>query len=144
MENSSRCGICKIDDHRASFAKYLTSKKNLVNEHQTDVIIQELLSKEPIENKFANVYNPKPLREIVRDNFKLDDRQLNKELAKKTIHPYYFNDRTLQVGFNITWQSHHINHANSKITNKPIFSEFGIELQCINKIPKDKAIVYSN
>ena len=32
--------------------------------------------------------NLKPLREIARVNFKLDDKQLKKELAKKVINPY--------------------------------------------------------
>ena len=66
--------------------------------------------------KFKKIYNPKPLREIARDNFKMDDKQLNKELAEKIINPYYFADRALQVGFSITLDSHHINHANSKLT----------------------------
>ena len=31
----------------------------------------------------------------------LDDKQLNKELAKKMIHPYFLTDRNLKVGFRI-------------------------------------------
>ena len=42
---------------------------------------------------------------------------MNKELAEKMINPYYFTQSLLQVGFNITLESHHINHAISKIFN---------------------------
>ena len=58
------------------------------------------------------------------ENIKLDDKQLIKELAKKTFNPYYFTDGALRVGFKITLESHHINHANSKIIVKPIYREF--------------------
>ena len=47
------------------------------------------------------------------ENNILDDKQLSKELAKEMINPYYFNNRNLKVGFNITLQSHHVNHTNS-------------------------------
>ena len=30
-------------------------------------------------------------------------------------NPYYFTDRALQVGVNITLESHHVNDANSKL-----------------------------
>ena len=50
---------------------------------------------------------------------KLDDKQLNEELAKKMLNPYYFTDRHLNVGFKINLGSHHINHANSKLTIIP-------------------------
>ena len=50
------------------------------------------------------------------------------------ITPYYFTDRNLNVGFNITLESRHINHANSKLTNTPNYPEFGIEVRYIHKI----------
>ena len=34
------------------------------------------------------------------------------------INPYYFTDRALQVGSIITFESHHINHTNSKLIIK--------------------------
>ena len=43
---------------------------------------------EPIENKIKKLYNPKTLKQIAVENIKLDDKQLSKELAKKTINPY--------------------------------------------------------
>ena len=64
--------------------------------------------------KIKKINNPKCLKQIARDNIKLDDEQLNKELAKKTLNPYYFTDRTLRVGFKINLDSHHINRAKSK------------------------------
>ena len=77
--------------------------------------------------KIKKIYNPKTLKEIVRSNINLDDKQLNKELAKKMIKHYYFTSRALQVGFNITLDSHQINLFDSKLNVKPVFLEFGIE-----------------
>ena len=110
--NSRKCDVCNIDVHRASYVKHLKSKKHLENENGEEKIIPEWLFKENIENK--KIKNPKSLKQRARDNIKLDDMQLNKELAKKMINPYYFTDRALRVGFNITLGSHHTNNANSK------------------------------
>ena len=49
-------------------------------------------------------------------------------------NPYYFTDRNLNAGFNITLESHHTNHANSKLTITPTYPEFGIEVRYIIKI----------
>ena len=59
------------------------------------------------------------------------------------INPYYFTDRTLQVGFNITVKSPHINHANSKLTTEPKFSAIGIESRYNNEMSKEMATVYA-
>ena len=59
------------------------------------------------------------------------------------INPYYFTNRALQVGFKINLDSHHINHANSKLTLTPNFPEFGFELRYINKIMKELAMIYA-
>ena len=74
------------------------------------------------------------MRQIARDNIKLDDKQLNKELAKKVINPYYFTDRNLKVGFKINLGSHHIKYANSKLTITSNYPEFGVEVHCLSKI----------
>ena len=95
--NSRRCDICDVNVHRASYNKHLKSKKHLENEKQNELIIPEWLFREPIENKIKKIYNPKPLKQIARNNIRLDDKQLNKELAKKMINPYYFSDRNLRV-----------------------------------------------
>ena len=74
----------------------------------------------------------------------VDDEQLNKELAKKMINPYYFTDRALRVGFNITLESHHFNHANSKLIVKPNYPEFGFEVHYTNKILKELSVIYAS
>ena len=85
------------------------------NEKQNEVIIQECLFQEPIK-KIKKIYNPKQLKQIARENIKTDDKQLNKDLAKKNFLLYYFTDRNLKVGFKTNLVTHHNNHANSKLT----------------------------
>ena len=92
-------------------------------------MIPKWLFKQPIENK--KIYNPKSLAQIARDNIKLDDKQLNKELAGRLLNPYYFTDNALGVGFNKKLDSHHIKHANSKLTINPNYPEFGIETRYV-------------
>ena len=139
--NSRKCDICNIDVHRASYVKHLRSKKHIENIKQNVMIIPEWLFQEPIERK--KIYNPNSLKQIARNNNKLDEKQLNKELAEKMINPYYFTDRNLKVVFNITLESHHIIHANSKLIIKPNYPEFGIEVRYINKIMKELSIIYA-
>ena len=141
--NSRRCEICNVDVHRASYSKHLRSKKHLEKIKQDEMIIPEWLFKEPIENKIEKMYNPKPLKQLARNNIKLDDKQLNKELAKKMINPYYFSDRNLQVAYKINLDSHHNNHINSKLTIKSNFENTGIEFRFINKIMKEMSIIYA-
>ena len=59
------------------------------------------------------------------------------------INPYYFTDRKLKVGFKINLDSHHTNHANSKLNTTPNYPEFGIETIYINKIMKELSIIYA-
>ena len=77
------------------------------------------------------MYNPKSFKQIARDIINIDDKQLNKELAKKMSNPYYFTERALSVGFNITLESHGINHANSRIIPKPNYPKFGFDLKFV-------------
>ena len=123
--NSRKCDICNVDVHRASYIKQLRSKKHIENIKQNEMIIPEWLFKEPIENKINRIYNPKPIKQLARNNIKLDDKQLNKELAKKMINPFYFSDRKLQVTYKININSHHINHLNSKLTISSHFENTG-------------------
>ena len=90
-----------------------------------------------------NIYNPKPLKQLARGNIKLDDKQLNREIAKKMLNSYYFTDRMMQVGLNITLESHHINQTNSKKILKPNNPDFGIEVRYINKIIKELYDIYA-
>ena len=110
---------------------------------QSEMIIPEWLFQEPIENKLKKIYNPGSLKQLARDNIRLDDKQLNKELAKKMFNPFYFTDRALQVGFKINLDSHNLHHANSKLTIIPNYPEFGIEVRYINKILKELAVLYA-
>ena len=141
--NSRKWEICNVDVHRASYIKHLRSKKHLENIKQNNMIIPEWLIQEPFENKIKKIYNPQSLKQLARNNIKLDDKQLNKKLAKKMINPYYFTDRNLKVGFKTNLDSHHINHGSSKITIIPNHPEFGIEFRYINKIMKELAVIYA-
>ena len=141
--NSRKCEICNVDVHRASYVKHLRSKKHIENIKQNEMIIPDWLFKEPIENKIKKIYNPKSLQQLARNNIKLDNKQLNKELARRMINPYYFTDRNLKVGFKINLDSHQINHDNSKLTIIPNHPEFGVEFRYINKIVKELAVIYA-
>ena len=59
------------------------------------------------------------------------------------INPYYFPDRALRVGFIITLESHHFNHAKSKLTIKPNYLEFAIGVRYVNKIIKVLSVIYA-
>ena len=141
--NSRKCKVCNVDVHRASMQKHLRSKKHLDILKQIEMIIPEWFFKEPVEIKSNKIFNPKSLIQIARDNIRLDDKQLNKELAKKKLNLYFFADRNLKVGFKINLDSHHINHANFKLTNIPNYPEFRIEVRYINKIMKQLSVIYA-
>ena len=142
MDNTRICEVCNINVHRASFAKHLRSKKHLENVEQNEMIIPEWFFKEeksPIKKKIQKVYNPKTLKQLAREKIKLND----KELAKIMINPYYFVDKNLKIGFKINLESHNFSHANSILTIKPNFPEFGIEFRYINKIVKELSVIYA-
>ena len=141
--NSRRCEICNVDVLRAPYIKHLRSKKHIEKIKQNDMIIPEWIFQEPVENKIKKIYNPKSFKQLARNNIKLDDNQLKKELAKKMNNPYYFTNRNLNVGFKINLDSHHINHANSKLTIIPNHPEFGIEFRYINQIMKKLAVIFA-
>ena len=141
--SSRRCEVCNVDVHRASYAKHLRSKKHIENMKQNELIIPEWLFQEPVENKINKINNPKSLKQLARNNIKLDDKQLNKELAIKVLNPYYLTDRNLKVGFKINLESHNLHHTNSKLTITPYHPEFGIEFRYVNKIMKELAVIYA-
>ena len=146
MENSCTCDICNVKVHRAFFVKHLRSKKQLDKIMQNEMIIPERLFKEeqtPIQNKIKKVANPKTLKQIARQNIKLNDKKINKELAKKMINPYYFIDENLKIGFKINLESYNINHANSLLNMIPNFPDIGIETRYINKIFKEMATIHA-
>ena len=73
----------------------------------------------------------------------MNDKELDKEIAKRMINPYYFTDENLKIGFKINLESHKINHANSLLNYTPNFPDIGIEKRFINKILKEMATIYS-
>ena len=107
------------------------------------MILTEWLFKRPVENKIKTIYNPKSLKQLARNNIKLDDKQLKKELAEKMIKLCFFIDRTLSFGFKISLDSHHVNHASSKLTIIPNYPEFGIEIRYINKVMEELSVIYA-
>ena len=140
---SRKCEICNVDVHRASYSKHMRSKKHIENMKQDEMIIPEWLFREPIENKIKKIYNPISLKKLARNKINLDDKQLNKELAKKMINPYCFSDRNLKVAYKINLDSHHISHLNSKLTISSNFENTGIEFRFINKIMREMAIIFA-
>ena len=78
---SRKCDVCNIDVHRASYVKQFRSKKHLENTKQSAMITPGWFLQEPIELKNEEIYNCRSLKQIARDNNKLDDKQLNKQLA---------------------------------------------------------------
>ena len=142
MENSRTCEICNVDVHRASMQKHLRSKKHLENKNRNEIIIPEWFFKEektPIKKKIQKVYNPKTLKQLAREEIKLDDR----EFAKIMINPYYFIDKNLKNGFKINLESHNISHANSILTITCKYPEIGIEYRYNNKIIKELSVIYA-
>ena len=121
----------------------MRSKKHIENMKQNEMIIPEWLFQELVENKINKIHNRRSLKQIARDKIRLDDKQLNKESAKKMLNPYYFSDKNLKAGFKINLDSHHINHAISKLNITPNFPEFGIEIRNIIKIVKELSNIYA-
>ena len=146
MENSRTCEVCNVNVHRASFVKHLRSKKHLENIEQNEMIIPDWLFKEerfPSKKKVQKVNNPKTLQQLARQNFKMNDKELEREIVKKMINPYYFIDENLKIGFKINLESHNINHANSLLNIEPNFPDIGIETRYINKILKEMATIHA-
>ena len=111
MEESRICDVCNVDVHRASMQKHLRSEKHLYKEKQNGMIIPEWLFKEeqtPIKNKVEKLYNSKTLKKIARENIKLNDKELDKELTKKMINPFYFFHENLENGFTNNLESHNV------------------------------------
>ena len=90
------------------------------------MIIPERLFKEEqahIKIKIEKINNPKTLKQISRENIKMNDKESHKELAEKMINPYQFTDGNLKIGFKINLESHNINHANSLSNIEPYFPD---------------------
>ena len=86
MENSRTCENSNVNVHRAPYAKHLRSKKHLENTKQDEIFITEWLFEEkqaPNKINLEKMYKPKPLKQIARQIFNLNDKELDKESAKK-------------------------------------------------------------
>ena len=59
------------------------------------------------------------------------------------LNPNYFTDGALKISFIISLDSHHINHANSKIFVRPNYPEFGIEVRYVNKVMREVSVIYA-
>ena len=106
------------------------------------MIFPEELYQDPIEKIPKKIFYPKPLRKIAVENIKLDDKQLNNELARKMIYAYYSTDRVLQVRFSFTLDSHQISHANSELTMRPNYIELGSEAIFIRQVLKEMVTIH--
>ena len=62
------------------------------------------------------IYNFPRLSELARNKIKRDDKQLNKDLAKRMLNQYYFTRRESNHYYEIKLDSDHINHFSSKLT----------------------------
>ena len=110
------------------------------------MMIPERLFKEEetsSKNKIKKVYNPKTLKQIARVNIKANEKELDKELARKMINPYNFIDEILKNGFKINLESHNVNHADSILTITPKYPVFGFGTIYINKNLKQMATIYA-
>ena len=74
------------------------------------------------------------MKQLERESNISGDEHLNKQLGKKMSNPYYFNNRALQAGFNITLVNHHINHSIFKLTIKTNDIEKEIKTRCFINI----------
>ena len=84
------------------------------------------------------------MKQIARENIKIDDKELDEETALKMIDPKNFTDRNLKKkDIKIILESHNIKHASFLLSIIPIFLTFGTETKCINKILKEMANIYA-
>ena len=83
------------------------------------------------------------LKQMARENIKLNDKELDKELATKMNNPYYLIDENLKVGITINLENHNIIHAKSVLSIFPNFPDIGTETRYINETLKEMATIYA-
>ena len=89
-------------------------------------------------------YNPLKLSDLARDKINLNDKELNKQIAKKMLNPYYFKNKNLYNILKINLDSHHINHLNSKITiSSKLEHDKSIDMDLINQLVKEMSVIYA-
>ena len=119
---------------------------HLENVRQNEIIIPKwffLEEQKPNKEKIERVNNTKSLKQIARENIKLDDKNLDKGLAEEVNTPYYFTDKTFKIGFKINLGSHNFIHANFFVTVIPICPDFGTETSYNNKILEETVVFYA-
>ena len=110
------------------------------------MIIPECLFKQeqtPIKNKIKKIYNPKTLKQVPRQNIKMNDEGIDNELAKMMINPNYFIVENLKIGFKINLESHNVNQANCILNITTNFPESGIEFRYIKRVMKELSVIYA-
>ena len=92
IRKTGYCKICDINIHKSSIAKHLRSIKQLENQ---SIIPSYFFNENPFSSSKLNTkkYNPPKLSDLARDKMKLNDRELNKELARKMLNPNYFKNK---------------------------------------------------
>ena len=83
------------------------------------------------------------MKQIARDNIKLNNKESEKELAKKKINPFCFIDKKLKIGSKGNLESHNINHASSVLTITPFYPVPGIDTSYISEFLKELATTYA-
>ena len=83
------------------------------------------------------------MKQISKNLIKLDGEELDKNLARRMIEPYYFSGENLKISFKINLESHIINHAFSILYNMPKYKKLWIEIKYITKILKEMATIYA-
>ena len=84
--------------------------------------IPSYFSKETNKTK-GKKFNPKFLKQTAKENIRLDNKVLKKELAEKKIKFYCFTHKVLKTGLRINIDSHHNCHIYSKSTINPSYLE---------------------
>ena len=121
----------------------LKSKKH-INKLSINNIDQKDIVDQPSTSKTENIKNnPKSLKELAREEVKLDNKQLNKELAKKYEIPTILKINYFINFLKINLDSHQINHLNSKITISSITEHNEIDMDLINRLVKEMSIIYA-
>ena len=144
IRKNGYCEICNIKVHKSSIAKHLRSIKH--EENQFIIPNNFFKENQSLTTKInTQNFNPKSLKEIAIDKLNLNNRELNKEIAKKMLNPYYFKDKYFYNFLKINLDSHHINHLNSKITIITSSLEYdkSIDKDLINSLIREMSVIYA-
>ena len=116
--NRVRCYSCKIDFHRASFARHLKSNKQLRN----------------MKQKFEKIPRKTPIKRI--------EKKINIS-GTKVENLNHFTDRILNVAYDILLDNHQSSHANSILPIVSNVNKIGVENSHINKILEEMARIHA-